>query len=193
MDSLDKKGEITIAAAPVYYLYGLLLSCQILVRLAKTSFSRYIDVERAKSAFFTGLNLSKRMSVVNNDIFSRHAAAATQLWNSNKAFKKSDGTELLALRIRSRLAMSPVLDGLAWWREEYGGYQGVYPPWMNEPATIPAQVDAHARTELSFQSLPEENQDVLHLSDPFFTELGWAMDETLFSPWVATTETPTLG
>ena len=86
--------------------------------------------------------------------------------------------------------MSPVLDGLVWWMEEYGGFQGVYPPWTNETANASAGTNADAMAELSTSAPPTERQDLLqHLSDPCFTELGWTMDETLFSsPWIAGTE-----
>jgi len=195
MDDLDRKGEIVIAAAPLYHVYGLMMSCQVLLRLVKTSFSRYIDVERAKTALFTGINLSKRMSVVNNDLLSRNAVYLTQLWNSNRVFKRPDGSEMGALRIRSRLAMSPVLDGVVWWREEYGGFQGVYPPPMNETANASVGTNADALPEPSSSALPTESQDFSqHLPDPFLAEFGWPMDDDIFSSmWTTGPTEPSMG
>lgn len=104
----------------------------ILLRLLKTSFSRYIDVERAKAALFLAISLHKKMSVQNDDVPARNGVALTQLWNSTRAFKKSNGSEAVALRIRSRLSGSVVLDGIVWWREEFGGFMGVYPPPLSD-------------------------------------------------------------
>ena len=105
-----------------------MLSCHLLLRLLKTSFSRYIDVERAKAALFLGISLHKRMSLQNDDLPARNGVALTQLWNSNRVFKRPNGTEAVTLRIRNRLGGSIVLDALVWWREEFGGLMGIYPP-----------------------------------------------------------------
>ena len=109
-----------------------MVPCHILLRLLKTSFSRYIDVERAKAALFLGIGLHKRMSLQNDDLPARNGVALTQLWNSNRVFRKPNGTEAIALRIRSRLGGSVVLDGIVWWREEFGGVMGVYPPPLSD-------------------------------------------------------------
>lgn len=68
------------------------------------------------------------MSLQNDDLPARNGAVLTQLWNSSRVFKKPNGTEAVGLRIRSRLYVSVALDGVVWWREEFGGFMGVYPP-----------------------------------------------------------------
>lgn len=127
-DNLDKAGQVSLPASGVFFYFSLILPSHILLRLLKTSFSRYIDAERARTALFLGISLHKRMSLQNDDLPARNGVALTQLWNSTRAFRKPNGTEAVALRIRSRLCGSFVLDGIVWWREEFGGFMGVYPP-----------------------------------------------------------------
>lgn len=59
------------------------------------------------------------MSVESNDSPAKAVIILNQLWNSSKAFRKADGSEYTALRIRSRLVLSPVLDAVWWWRDEF--------------------------------------------------------------------------
>ncbi|KIW20829.1 hypothetical protein PV08_01407 [Exophiala spinifera] len=127
-DNLDKTGQISLPAAPIFFYHGLMMPCHILLRLLKTSFMRYVNADRARSALFLGISLHKRLSLQNDDVPARNGAALTQLWNSNKVFRRPDGTEMASLRVRGRLAGSNVLDGIVWWREEFGTFMGIYPP-----------------------------------------------------------------
>jgi hypothetical protein len=131
-DALDKSKHIFLSAAGIYFIYSVMVPSHTLLRLLKTSFSRYIDVERAKSALFLGISLHKRMSVQNDDTLARNGTALTQLWNSTRAFRHSGGSEAVGLRVRSRLTSGVILDGVVWWREEFGGFMGVYPPPIGE-------------------------------------------------------------
>jgi hypothetical protein len=124
-DRLDNSGAIKLTAAPFYFFYAISLASFTILRLLKASTAQYMD-ENAKEAFFLGVNVMKRLSMENNDGPSRLGVILTQLWNSEKAFKNADGTEHLALRIRTRLAMSAVFDCIWWWREEFGGQKGAY-------------------------------------------------------------------
>ena len=90
-----------------------------LLRILKCFASRDLDIERAKACFFTAINLEKQMSVESNDSPAKAVIILNQLWNSSKAFRKADGSEYTALRIRSRLVLSPVLDAVWWWRDEF--------------------------------------------------------------------------
>jgi hypothetical protein len=110
--------------------------------------------ENAKEAFFLGVNIMKRLSSENNDGPTRIAQILTQLWNSEKAFKNPDGTEHMALRIRTRLAMSAVFDAIWWWREEFGGQQGAY--------TVPDdQADGQARGRSNTVELVENRSMIV--------------------------------
>lgn len=59
------------------------------------------------------------MTVGSNDMAAKMVLVLNQLWNSSKAFRKPDGVESTALRIRSRLVVSPVVDAVWWWRDEF--------------------------------------------------------------------------
>ncbi|KAJ4553620.1 hypothetical protein HRR83_003346 [Exophiala dermatitidis] len=179
-DSLDKAGKISLAASTVYFYYSIMVPCHILLRLLKTSFSRYINVERAKSALFLGIGLHKRMSIQNDDLPARNGVALTQLWNSNRAFQNANGTEAVALRIRSRLCGSILLDGIVWWREEFGGFMGVYPP----PLTEQEGTSASATETLHDNMVPPTTSKLDYssfLDDPMLAEFGLAISDDIFS------------
>ena len=144
IDQLAQSGFLKLTAAPFFFTFAADLASVTILRLLKGSTAQYLDVESAKDMFFLGVNLLKRLSVESNDIANRMAMILTQLWNSEKAFKRPDGSEHTALRIRTRLAMSPVFDVVWWWREEFGGQQGAYPlsslqPFRVQSPTIPSK------------------------------------------------------
>lgn len=109
----------TLAAAPVQVNSGVLLASISLLRILKIFASQDLDIERARSSFFTAIHLAKQMSFETNDAAAKAVIILNQLWNSTKAFRKSDGSEYTALRIRSRLVLSPVVDAVWWWRDEF--------------------------------------------------------------------------
>jgi hypothetical protein len=104
---------------PTFLTHSVILASACLLRLLKSSLSQNIDCEKARSYFFTTLTMLKRLSIDGDDAPAKCAALINQLWNSSKAFKKPDGTEYRALRIRSRLACSPIMDAVWWWRQEF--------------------------------------------------------------------------
>lgn len=116
----DKLGALS--TAPIQVNTGTLLASVALLRILKCFASSgldSLDTERAKACFFTAINLEKQMSVESNDAAAKAVVILSQLWNSTKAFRKADGSEYTALRIRSRLVLSPVLDAVWWWRDEF--------------------------------------------------------------------------
>ena len=202
-DKLDKSGHIYLPASGIYFYHCIMVPCHILLRLLKTSFARYTDVERAKAALFLGISLNKRLSLQNDDIPARNAVALTQLWTSSRVFRRQNGTEAVALRVRSRLAASIVLDGIVWWREETGAFMGVYPPpmsrngtdslachctgagWLTITEDTPANENgvannANGATEPAMPTMarPEYSN---FLDDPMLAELGWPVGEDIFS------------
>ena len=202
-EALDKSSHICLPASGIYFIYSVMVPSHILLRLLKTSFCRYIDAERAKSALFLGISLHKSMSVQNDDIPARNGVALTQLWNSTRAFKESDGREAVSLRIRSRLTGSVVLDGIVWWREEFGGYSGVHPPPLGDSSngmlhclsrsSVLMLVAGEApRTEPANRSNPitlthntltqaiKPNYSTL-TDDPMLSEFGWPLSDDIFS------------
>jgi hypothetical protein len=128
------QGFLKLETAPFFFVFAADVATVTILRLMKGSTAQYLDVDQAKEMFFLGANLMKRLSLEANDIANRMVMIMTQLWNSEKAFKNPDGTEHTALRIRTRLAMSPIFDVIWWWREEFGGQQGAYPVNSSEAA-----------------------------------------------------------
>ncbi|EXJ96112.1 hypothetical protein A1O1_01238 [Capronia coronata CBS 617.96] len=191
-DNLDKAGQISLPSSGVYFNFSLILPCHILLRLLKTSFSRYVHVERAKSALFLGISLHKRMSLQNDDLPARNGVALTQLWNSTRVFRKPNGTEAVALRIRSRLCGSILLDGIVWWREEFGGFMGVYPPPLVEgrnenPDEGPVSGTATALNDTAMQTMVKPDYTSF-LDDPMLAEFGFPIGDEIFSSmWTDTT------
>lgn len=123
---------MNLPASGLFAYLNIMLPCHVLLRLLKTSFSTFIDIERAKTALFLGISLHKRMSLQNDDLPARNGAILTNLWNSSQAFKKPNGSEAVALRVRSRLVGSILLDGFLWCREEHGNVIGVYAPPLSD-------------------------------------------------------------
>lgn len=108
-----------LAATPLYIFSAAAISACSLLRILKSSLSRDVDIERAKSALFLGINIMKQISAGGNESAAKCVVILNQLWNSSKAFRKQEGSEYWGLRIRSRLSMSIVLDTVWWWRDEF--------------------------------------------------------------------------
>ncbi|KAF2103010.1 hypothetical protein NA57DRAFT_71993 [Rhizodiscina lignyota] len=189
VDRMDKDSQV-LGYAPYQVIAGTIIASYTLLRLLKTSASRFLEVERAKSSFFLSLNISKRLIVDNDDLPSRNLQLLTLLWNSEKAFKDADGSEFSTLRIRSRLAMSPVFDAVWWWRTEFGGQSGAYPPAevkSEPPLEAPATNSTSEGTGQSIESVQQptpqqslQQQPMPLLEDTFFSDLGWAFDDNFF-------------
>ncbi|CAG7992110.1 unnamed protein product, partial [Penicillium nalgiovense] len=114
----DRMGSLFMA--PVQISFGLLLASMSLLRILKSDYaSSGLDTSRAQASFFATINLAKQMSTDRSDTAAKMITVLNQLWISSKAFRKSDGSEYTALRIRSRLILSQILDAVWWWRDEY--------------------------------------------------------------------------
>ena len=158
-------GLIHYPAVPFYYLYSMLTSYSVLLRLLKVPLfsSKVLDLERGASALHKGIEILKGMSLQENDTAFRSVTILQQLWQSKKAYlrRNADTNELepVPLRIRSRIAMCHLLDTWAWWREEFGGpgqgYSGVWPPPL-QASTKTKEVNGTAIAP----SEPQESGDV---------------------------------
>lgn len=85
------------------------------------------ETEHGVPPFQMAIDLMKRMSVAKDDIPKRCADILSQLWTSTKIFTRADGSRSPELRIRTRLGMSPVIDCLWWFREEFRGQEHICP------------------------------------------------------------------
>lgn len=144
MEQLDEQEDI-IWRGPVSYLFGLLIAGFTLLRLLKSPFAQYLDLVRARGIFFRAINMLKRFSVRGDDLAEKAEAVLTQLYNSEKVFKRPDMTVFMGLRLRNRLALSHVLDAVWWWREEYGGSGKVYPVPSSDQASSKSNLHPKSR------------------------------------------------
>jgi hypothetical protein len=189
IDRMDNEGMIRLAAAPWFFMFATSLSSFIILRLLKASTASYLD-DNAKDTFFLGVNIMKRLSAESNDMPARLTMMLTQLWNSEKAFRNADGSENIALRIRTRLVMSPVFDSIWWWREEFGGQPGAYnaaTTKAGDPEPAPPQAAETvnvAVTNFESNALPAHYNEITNiLDDQFLAELGWTTNANyLYQP-----------
>lgn len=191
------------ATSPIQMNYALLLASSALLRVLKGPQWATMDVEKAKASYFTAINLAKQMSVYNFDIAAKTVMVLSQLWNSTKAFRKADGSEYLALRIRSRLVVSPVIDTVWWWREEFDPqFYSTVTSQSNALEGTAMHPGRYARllTQLSYTIGADANRDNLAISgnvsggsmdrpdisyfdEQFQADFEWALtDEFLFAP-----------
>ncbi|KAL2868058.1 uncharacterized protein BJX67DRAFT_60109 [Aspergillus lucknowensis] len=118
IQSLARELE-SLAVCPSQVIYGLLLAGAILLRILKGPRTTIVDNNRVKDYFMTSLNLAKSMSVTNSDLATKIVTVLSQLYNSTKAFRRADGRPTIRLRIRSRLALCPIIDAIWWWKDEF--------------------------------------------------------------------------
>jgi hypothetical protein len=199
IDRMENEGLIRLTAAPWFYVFATSLPSFIILRLLKSSIADYLD-ESAKDNFFLGVNIMKRLSAEGNDMPARLTMMLTQLWHSEKAFKNPDGTDSIALKIRTRLVMSPVFDAIWWWREEFGGQPGANDPSRpirpfgpnpqldtGNPGTEAPSLPVGGEAEGS-NSLPSAGQyhEITNiLDDQFLAELGWTTNANyLYQPGI---------
>lgn len=87
----------------------------------------YLDLAAGETAFFQAVQFLKSVSLQPSDIFVRTALIMSDLWSSNKVFRKKNGqVESLGLRLRTRLGMSVSYDMFWYWREEFGNMKNPY-------------------------------------------------------------------
>ncbi|RAL15005.1 Zn(II)2Cys6 transcription factor [Aspergillus homomorphus CBS 101889] len=163
-----------LASAPMQVTYGLLLPAAALLRILKCPTRAEIDFPRGKKAIFSAINMARRMSVDVHDIASKIAIVMTQLWNSTKAFRRTDGTESIGLRIRSRLVLSPIIDAIWWWRDEFE------PQFYSHPAHgIVAEGADPQRDQMSGASNAPcgvvDRQDPVLFDEEFLADFEWAL------------------
>ena len=188
----DRLGSLSMAPIPV--CYGLLVSSTSLLRILKSTASQSLDFNRARSSLFLAINLAKKMSVESTDTAAKLTTILKQLWNSKKAFRKPDGSEYTALRIRSRLTHSVVIDTVWWWRDEFDPQTRDITLARAEsdisaivPSTHPGEPPGSQSTNIA-----AEGQEAFPLDELFLADFEWALgDDPLFAPDPAPTTWPT--
>lgn len=196
----DRLGSLSMAPIPV--CYGLLIASSSLLRILKSTASQSLDFSRARSSLFLAINLAKQMSVESTDAAAKLIIILKQLWNSSKAFRKADGSEYTALRIRSRLTHSIVIDTVWWWRDEFDPQTRDMILARTEsdgstvgPSTWSGNVGAtHQGEPPGGQSTNTfvEGQEAFPLDELFLADFEWALDDDAsFAPDPAPTTWPT--
>lgn len=183
----------SLAMTPAQINFGLFLASTSLLRILKSpAASHGLETTRARASLFTAINLAKQMSVDSADMASKMVIVLSAIWNSNKAFRRPDGSEFTTLRIRGRFVVSSIIDTIWWWRDEYD------PPSRFRSVVEPAGGSAygHSRsygapetgpvvsgTDTSQQDLAScLNQDAFLLDEQFLADFEWALtDDALFS------------
>ncbi|RAL04650.1 putative C6 transcription factor (Leu3) [Aspergillus ibericus CBS 121593] len=173
---------VSLATSPIQMNYALLLAASALMRILKGPQWATMDVDKAKSSFFSAINLAKQMSVDNYDIAAKTVIVLSQLWNSTKAFRKSDGSEYVALRIRSRLVLSPVIDTVWWWRDEFDPQ---FYSMLTSQGNGPEGTDASRDNQGMSGNAPGgsvDRPDFSYFDEQFQADFEWALtDEVLFT------------
>ncbi len=119
------------AAFPVpitaYAQKMLVLAACVILRISNSHLRPFVDLDRGKEAYFTTVQLHRKMSVQDGDLASRTTVILTELWSSRRAFRTRDGNnDSLVLSCRSRLSMSVVFDSFWRWRREFAGQATPY-------------------------------------------------------------------
>ncbi|KAL4932895.1 uncharacterized protein BDV17DRAFT_299454 [Aspergillus undulatus] len=146
----------SLAVCPSQIWFGLLLSGSILLRMIKGHASEKVDFDKAREYFMKSLNLTKLMIVTTSDMPTKIVTFLSHLYNSTKAFRKADGSIMINLRIRSRLALCPIIDAMWWFKDEF------------EPPLSPA--------EENNDGVPPAIESANLYDDQFWTDLEWALN-----------------
>ncbi|CEJ57860.1 hypothetical protein PMG11_06538 [Penicillium brasilianum] len=183
-----------LSMTPYHISFALLLAAMCLLRILKSTVApRGLETGRARSSLFTAINLAKQISTDSADIAAKAVTVLSSIWNSNRAFRRADGSDSPALRIRGRLVLSPILDTVWWWRDEFD-------PQSREPANGAVYSRSRYLTAADggVGGGSEPNQDfaggmmapsgvptdqsAFHLDEEFLADFEWALgDEALFS------------
>ena len=186
LDAVDQSEQFTFHCGAHWSYYLLAASCVLIRILRGGIFSCWTpaNLDQGEETFFLAVRLMRLMSVENDDAPARCASALSRMWTSRHIFNRPDGTKSPELRVRSRLAMSHVIDCLWWWREEFGGQPNAYPP--------PRAILRRKKSER------EQNADGLD-SNQILSERGFPPatdiqpfdipDDMLFSQWTSLLDT----
>ena len=189
-----------LATIPVNMCFGLFMASTALLRILKSSAaSQGLEVGRARNCFFNAINLAKEMSIDPADLPAKTVTILNAVWNSNKAFRKADGSEYIALRIRGRLSISPIIDTVWWWRDEFDpqsrsvrsvvepadgiAYSRSHYLGAADAGSVGAGTDTRRdMTTGSATTNPYILGDAFHLDEQFLADFEWAIgDDSLFS------------
>lgn len=139
-----------VAMCPSFIDRTLTLTGFCILKLFRSPLAQHLDLQAGEQAYFYAVQFGKRMSLQNNDLGARTAAIMTNLWSSNRVFRRKDGSvESLGLRLRTRLSMSVSFDMFWYWREEFGLMSN---PYNGEESSLSSNAHTQPTTPRKFAS-----------------------------------------
>ncbi|KAF2729375.1 C6 zinc finger domain-containing protein [Polyplosphaeria fusca] len=125
-DSLAQTANFN-TISPSFFERTLVLSGFAVLKIVRSSLAQHLDRQAGEAAYFSVVQFCQKLSMKSGDLGARAAAIMTNLWSSNKVFRRKDGSiESLGLRLRTRLSMSVNFDMFWYWREEFGNVSNPY-------------------------------------------------------------------
>ncbi|KAJ5354396.1 uncharacterized protein N7496_012829 [Penicillium cataractarum] len=172
-----------LSMAPVHICFALLLASTSLLRILKSTVaSQGLETGRARAALFTAINLAKQISTDSADIAAKTVMILSSTWNSNKAFRRADGSDYPALRIRGRLVLSPILDAVWWWRDEFDPQSRTVRSVIEPASGGGSDPNQNFSGGMMAPSGMLTDQSAFHLDEQFLADFEWALgDEAFFS------------
>lgn len=110
----------------------------LVMKIVKSSYSRYVDIDGGKRLFSVTIRLLRKATLEDNDLRGRGSKIMTQLWNINNSQSLSKEREP-NLSVKSRLGASVLHDALWIWRDEFGGQKGP-PSGPSQPISNPSSL-----------------------------------------------------
>jgi hypothetical protein len=108
-----------------YYIYQMVLAGGFtLLKLCKSFFATYIDLDYSKALFNRTIWAIRALSVSPNDLPERLAEVLVQMWRlggtptQRPIVHRADVDDSLQLKVRCRMSMSLVYDSVWRWRED---------------------------------------------------------------------------
>lgn len=120
IDKIIQRDPKNALKLPIESIWALLLSGTALLRLMRSTIASTFDNDRLESCIFAARDGLEAMSRRDNKAAAKLTLLLSQLANSQKAFRASDGSIDTLLRVRTRMAASSVFDAARWWRDEFG-------------------------------------------------------------------------
>lgn len=162
-NDLDSKRPIVMFST-MYIFAALLITATNLLRLIRGGFISYFsrDIERGEAAYKLALSMMTRMSIVKEDRPHRCAKMLSSLWTSHIVFRMPDGSIAPELRIRTRLAISPLVDCLWWYCVEFRGQRNVYGPRSSTPSAplfVAKGADPQMTSSQTLVDVPGSNEE----------------------------------
>ena len=114
----DKSWDFT-KYAPSGYAQILSMAAMFVMKIVQSTYSEYINIEEAESAFRSVVSMMQKASVDEYDLRHRTSIILTTLWDVHLSLTKEREKEP-SLNIKSRLGASILHDTLWMWREKIG-------------------------------------------------------------------------